>query len=420
MANPIFSHFKQKALVNSSTCTPLKANSLTSSRIESIDLLRGIVMIIMALDHVRGYLHFESLIFSPTDLQQTTLAIFFTRSVTYLCAPTFIFLAGTSAYFIVQRKTAKETSFFLLTRGLWLIVLQFTLIRFGWNFDPFFHYNSSNIISTIGFCMMALSLLIHLRFKLILIIGLVMVAGHNLLDRVSFESGTLADVVWSFLHMRKFYTMSHDYSFQFLYPIIPWVGVMALGYCLGRLYDGNFSVEKRRKIMLQLGATGILFFFILRWINVYGDPLPWAAQLEVDKTVISFFNVEKYPPSLLFLCLTLGIALVLLGILEGRNLYRFRPIILYGKVALFYYVVHIFVIHAVALGAAMMAGYPWQTMIFIGSSAKPSPLLIGNFGFSLLPIYMIWISVVVFLYPFCRSWNSLKLRNKTKWWVSYV
>jgi uncharacterized membrane protein len=377
-------------------------------------------MIIMALDHVRGYMHFESLMFSPTDLQQTTPAIFATRFITYLCAPTFIFLAGTSAYFIAQRKTTKETSVFLLTRGTWLVVLQLTLIRFGWNFDPLFHYNSSNIISTIGFCMMGLSLLIHLRFKLILVIGLVMVGGHNLLDGVSFESGTIAGVVWSFLHVRNFYAMGHDYSFLFLYPIIPWVGVMALGYCLGRLYDENFSTGKRASILLQLGATGIVLFFILRWVNVYGDPSPWTVQLEAAKTVISFFNVEKYPPSLLFLCLTLGAALVLLGVLEGRDLHRTRPIILFGKVALFYYVVHIFLIHAIALAAATIAGYPWQTMIFIGSSANPSPLLVGKFGFNLVQIYLIWISVIILLYPFCVGWNSFKLRNKGKWWVSYV
>jgi uncharacterized membrane protein len=214
--------------------------------------------------------------------------------------------------------------------------------------------------------------------------------------------------------------MSHDYTFLFLYPIIPWVGVMALGYCLGRLYDVDYSVERRKRVLLQLGATCLVCFFILRCINIYGDPLPWTVQWEAGKTMLSFFNVEKYPPSLLFLCLTLGIALVLLGVLEGRNLNRSRPIILFGKVALFYYVVHIFVIHAVAMGAATLAGYPWQTMVFIGSSAKPSPLLVGNFGFRLGPIYIIWISVILFLYPFCMWWSSFKVRNKAKWWVSYV
>jgi uncharacterized membrane protein len=383
-------------------------------------LLRGIVMIIMALDHVRGYLHFDSLIFSPTDLQHTTTAMFVTRLLTHLCAPTFIFLAGTSAYFIAQRKTKKETSFFLLTRGSWLIVLQFTLIRFGWNFDPAFHFNSSNIISTIGFCMIALSLLIHFQFKIILIIGLVMVAGHNLLDHVSFESGTVADVMWSFLHVRKLYTMSHDYSFLFLYPIIPWMGVMALGYCLGRLYDQGYPVEERKKVILQMGIVSLLLFFVLRWINIYGDPKPWAQQEELSKTILSIFNVEKYPPSLLFLCLMLGVSLILLGLLEGQRLDRWKPITLFGKVSLFYYVVHIFAIHLVALIAVVAMDYPWHTMIFIGSLGTPSPLLKGNFGFNLGQTYLIWISIVVLLYPFCEYWNSFKLRNKGRWWVSYV
>jgi uncharacterized membrane protein len=195
---------------------------------------------------------------------------------------------------------------------------------------------------------------------------------------------------------------------------------MALGYCLGRLFDQDYSIQRRKKIMIRLGIGGIIAFLILRWINIYGDPLPWSNHVETSKTVMSFLNIEKYPPSFLFLSLMLGIALILLGMLEGANLLRYKKVTLFGRVALFSYVLHIFVIHFVALLAATMAGFPWQTMIFIGSSANPSPLLIGKFGFSLGWIYVIWISLIVFLYPFCVRWNSFKLRNKAKWWVSYV
>ena len=203
------------------------------NRIESIDLLRGIVMIIMAIDHVRDYFHFDAFLYSPVDISQTSAGLFITRWITHLCAPTFIFLAGVSTYFVAQKKTLSDTSFFLLTRGIWLVLLQLTLIRFFWNFDPLFRYNSNTIISTIGICMIVLSGLIYLRIRTIFFIGIVMVVGHNLLDGISFKEGTLADVLWSFLHVQKSFDLGGGYAFTFLYPVIPWVGVMALGYCFG-------------------------------------------------------------------------------------------------------------------------------------------------------------------------------------------
>jgi uncharacterized membrane protein len=389
-------------------------------RIESIDFLRGLVMIIMAIDHIRGYLHFDSLLINPTDVSQTTAALFFTRLLTHLCAPTFILLAGTSAYFIAKRKTVKEASFFLVTRGVWLIALQMTLIRFAWNFDPAFHYNSSNIISTIGFCMICLAMLIHLRLRVVMIVGLVLVIGHNTLDTISFEYGSLPDVLWSFLHVKKLYHLDHNYSFLFLYPLIPWFGVMALGYCLGNLFDQDYPVEKRKKTLLQIGSASLLIFFALRWLNIYGDPTPWAYQQSAGTTILDFLNVEKYPPSFLFLCFTLGVSILLLGLLEGRNLQSLKSITLFGKVPLFYYVAHIFAIHLLAVLAVVCLGFPWQTMIFIGSSGQPSPLLKGKFGFALAEVYMLWVSIIFLLYPLCKYWHTLKTRNTDKWWASYV
>jgi uncharacterized membrane protein len=398
----------------------MKNTLVNPDRVQSIDFLRGIVMIIMALDHVRAYFHYDSLIFSPTDLAHTTPAMFATRFITHLCAPTFIFLAGTSAYFIAQRKTLKDTSIFLLTRGLWLVLLQVSLIQFAWNFDPGFHFLSSNIISTIGFCMILLSALIHLPYNVILIFGIVMVAGHNALDNISFESGSLKDVLWSFLHQRNLYALGNDYSFRFLYPIIPWIGVMALGYCLGPLFDQGYAMEKKKAALLSMGTLCLIFFFIVRSINSYGDPNPWTIQQKASFTILSFFNVEKYPPSLTFLAFTIGVALLLLGFLEGKNLDRLRAVTLYGKVALFYYVLHIYMIHALALVTVTIMGYPWQTMIFIGPHSQVHPMIKGNFGFSLGMTYVIWIGIVALLYPLCVHWNSFKIRNKSKWWVSYV
>jgi uncharacterized membrane protein len=378
------------------------------------------VMIIMALDHVRDYFHFDSFLYDPVDVQQTTVNLFLTRWITHLCAPTFIFLAGSSAYFIGKRKTVKDTAFFLLSRGIWLIVLQLTIIRFAWNFDPFFHYNSNTIISVIGFCMIALSVLIYFPLRTILIIGLVLVAGHNLLDGITFEDGTAADVLWSFLHVQKTFDLGNDYSFAFLYPVMPWIGVIALGYCFGRLYQPDYTSQKRRNILLYLGGASLIIFIVLRLSNVYGDPNPWSEYAETRTTLLSFFNLQKYPPSFLYLSATLGISLLLLAAMEEKNLSHWKHITLFGNVALFYYVLHIFLIHMLALFVAVVTGYPWDAMVFTGSVAKGTPLLNGSYGFNLWSVYIVWIGVVVLLYPFCVYWRSFKMRNKKKWWISYI
>jgi uncharacterized membrane protein len=374
----------------------------------------------MALDHVRDYFHFDSFLYSPTDLQHTTVALFATRWITHLCAPTFLLLAGTSAYFMCKRKSKKDVSIFLLTRGVWLIVLQLTLIRFGWNFDPLFHYNSHAIISAIGLCMIALSALIHLPLKMVLIMGMAFIIGHNLLDGISFRNGTAADVLWSFLHVAKTYSLEHGYSFNVKYPLIPWVGVIALGYCLGRLYDDDYALAERKKRLIIFGAGSLLTFFVLRYMNFYGDPMPWTEQQNTSATILSFLNVEKYPPSLLYLCATLGITLIMLGVMEGRDLNRFQGVTLFGRVAFFYYVLHIFVIHAGALVAAVATGHPWLDMVYSGSNTDAAEGLRGTYGFGLGVVYLVWISVVLLLYPCCVRWNAFKMKNKGKWWTSYV
>ncbi|AYB33130.1 DUF1624 domain-containing protein [Chryseolinea soli] len=390
------------------------------NRVESIDLLRGMVMIIMAIDHVRDLFHFDAFLYSPEDLTRTSAALFFTRWITHLCAPTFIFLAGTSSYFVAKRKTKKEMTVFLLTRGLWLIVLQLTIVRFGWHFDPLFRYNGSSIISIIGCCMIVLAGLIHLPLSAIFFFGLALVVGHNRLDHIAFASGSTADVVWSFLHVSKVFDLGHGYRFSLLYPLIPWAGVMSLGYCLGRWYDADFTSDRRRELLLTLGALSLFIFVGLRLINRYGDPLPWSVQPEWPFTVMSFFNLEKYPPSLLYVLATIGISLTLLGLLEGKKVTAWKPVSLFGKVALFYYVAHIYLIHLLAMIAAVLTGFSWRSMIFSGAVAKGNPELVGHYGFSLPQVYIFWISVVLLLYPLCVFWNDLKIRNKEKWWVSYV
>jgi uncharacterized membrane protein len=377
-------------------------------------------MILMAIDHVRDFFHFDAFLYSPVDLQRTSGALFVTRWITHLCAPTFIFLAGFSAYFISKKGSINDTALFLFTRGVWLIVLQFTLIRFAWSFDPGFHYNSNTIISLIGICMIVQAGLIYFQWKVSLILGVLMVTGHNLFDGIVFPHGTTADVIWSFLHVQKSYELGDGFAFTFLYPVIPWVGVMALGYCFGRLYDSKISPARRKKMLLGMGLSLIVLVILIRYVNVYGDPTPWVPQRDLVRTTMSFFNLEKYPPSMLFLMTTLGIALLMLVAAESEKVLRFKAIVVFGKVALFYYVMHIFLIHLLAIAAAVATGFPWGAMIFKGALSAGNPLLIGRYGFSLPYVYAVWIVVVLLLYPLSLYWHRLKVRNKTKWWTSYV
>jgi uncharacterized membrane protein len=405
---------------HSQNSLPAQAIAGVASRIDSIDFLRGAVMIIMAIDHVRDYFHVSSFLHDPTNASTTTVGLFMTRWITHICAPTFVLLAGTSAYIMEKKQSKKDVSMFLLKRGLWLILIQITIIRFGWNFDPFFHYNSLSIISLIGICMIGLSGMIHLPFKAIFAIAVVVIAGHNLFDGLSFEEGTVASVLWSFLHIARTYDLGRGYSFTIVYPIIAWIGVISLGYCFGRLYGHDYSVERRKKVLLTIGAACLLVFVILRYLNFYGDPTPWAGQGTAIDTFISFLNVQKYPPSFLFLCGTLGMSILMLGFIEGRSLDRVKWITLFGSVALFYYVVHIYVIHILAMVAAVATGHPWQLLIYDVSPTVANPQLFAGYGFSLVVVYMVWILVVAILYPCCVYWKNFKTRNKAKWWVSYV
>jgi uncharacterized membrane protein len=252
---------------------------------------------------------------------------------------------------------------------------------------------------------------------MVLIFGLALVIGHNAFDDISFKPGSALDVLWSFLHVRRLYQLPHGYSFSVLYPLVPWIGVMALGYCLGRMYDGDWTADRRRRALTWMGGASLAAFLLLRWLNVYGDPKPWAPQARFATTAMAFLDVEKYPPSLLYLCLTLGVTLLLLGLFEGAA--GWRPVVTFGKVALFYYVIHLFAIHAFALVAVVSSGFPWRSMVFTGPQAQ-APGLAGHYGFTLAETCVVWIVIVVLLYPLCAAWNSLKARHKASWWVSYV
>ncbi len=390
-----------------------------SKRIESIDLLRGIVIIIMALDHVRDYFHADNFLYEPNDLSQTNAAVFFTRWITHFCAPVFVFLAGTSAFLVGERKTKNELAVFLIKRGLWLMLLEVVVIGFAWTFNPAYIIFRLQVIWVLGFAMVIMSALIYLPPKIILMIGLVILFGHNLLDNIHATGNSFSDFLWAEFHERKrFFFSGHQVSTG--YPILPWLGIMMLGYSFGVLYKKGMDAVMRKKYLLLIGSAAIILFLLMRAINRYGDMEPWSVQPSFAMTVCSFLNVTKYPPSLIYALMTLGPALFVLALLE-KPLNRFGKIIIpIGRVPLFFYILHLFLIHGLAMVAVVASGRPWTDMIITTlANAKESPWLQG-YGFSLAGTYAIWIVVVLLLYPLCKWYDNYKTNHKEKWWLSYL
>jgi uncharacterized membrane protein len=392
--------------------------SITSSRLQSIDLLRGLVMIIMALDHVRDYFHADAFLFSPTDLSRTTTAIFFTRWITHFCAPVFVFLAGTSIYLMSQKKSKSELSVFLIKRGIWLILLDLVVFTFGWNFDIHFNYIYFNVIWMFGVSMIILAALVHLPFKIILSLGLLVVLGHHLLDGVNVEGNAMPAFLWALVHRQGIFN-SDPISVVVAYPIIPWVGLMALGYCLGSLYTSNYDSLRRKKSLIQTGSIAILLFIVLRLTNIYGDNAHWSQQSSSLFTFLSFLNTSKYPPSLLFILMTIGPALLFLAFTESVRSGITNIISVFGRVPFFFYIIHLYLIHFFALlVAGIMPGYHWTDLIL------ERPLWFADelkgFGFSLPVVYIIWAGVVVVLYPVCKWYDRYKQQHREKWWLSYI
>ncbi len=384
-----------------------------TARITSIDLLRGIVMIIMALDHVRDYFHANSMFFEPTDLSQTSPELFFTRWITHFCAPVFVFLAGTSAFLSGQRKTKKQLSRFLLTRGFWLILIEFTVVNFAWSFNIKLPFIGMGVIWALGISMIALAGFIYLPLKIILAVGFMIVFGHNLLDGIHFKN-----VFWSVLHEPRVFRIDDTHLIRFTYPVLPWIGIMLLGYCFGRLYSKEFSAEKRKKWLLIIGTAAIALFIIIRAINIYGDPESWSTHNSSAFTILSFLNTTKYPPSLLYTLMTLGPSMIFLAFAE-KPLNRFTAAITcIGRVPMFYYILHLYLIHLLAMLAAEISGFNWSDMI-LQRRTWVDPQLKG-YGFSLGVTYLVWIGVVLLLYPLCKWYDKYKTAHKEKWWLSYL
>jgi uncharacterized membrane protein len=379
-------------------------------RLESVDVVRGVIMILMALDHTRDF--FGQTSFSPTDPTQTTIPLFFTRWVTHFCAPVFFLLTGTGAYLSLRRKSKAELSRFLFTRGLWLIFLELTLFRcLGLQFNFDYRLTLLDVLWALGWAMIVLSALVRLPTPLVTAIGVVMIAGHNLLDPIRSSNR-----VWTILHSLNFIVANPQHSVFVAYVLIPWVGVTAAGYGLGQIC--SWPSDRRRTFLLRAGLGVTAAFLILRGINIYGDPVRWSTQKSAAFTALSFLNTNKYPPSLLFLLMTLGPALLFLWAVDGGTPQFLRPALVLGKVPMFYYLLHFPLIHLLAV-AVCYARYGQVHWMFESPTIDKFPITPPpGWGFSLPIVYLIWASIVLALYPLCRWFAALKQRRSDAW-LSY-
>ena len=392
-----------------------------TSRVGSVDALRGTVMIIMALDHVRDFFHRAAMSGSPTDLSKTTVALFLTRWVTHLCAPAFVFTAGIGAYFWWQRgRTRGQLSGFLLTRGLWLIVLELTVMQIGYYFDlPFQDPVLLLVLWVIGASMIGLAILIWLPIRGLAVLSVAVIALHHLLDGTTATQFGASAWIWNLLHQVGAFKAGSSFVIVG-YPLVPWIAIMAAGFCFGPVF--SMEAAARQRLLIRLGTAMILGFVLLRAINGYGDPAPWAGQRSPAFTVLSFLNATKYPPSLAFVLMTLGPALLLLAYFERRSVTPASPLVTFGRVPLFYFVAHFYAAH-VAIVVFSLAQYGSAAMSFVfqpvPSMGGPRNLFPPDFSYDLWLTYVVWAAIVVGLYPACRWFARVKERRRD-WWLSYL
>ena len=366
-------------------------------RLESVDVLRGGVMVVMALDHVRDFFGSAG---NPTDPATTTAAMFFTRWVTHICAPTFFLLMGAGAFLAGRTKPAGELSRYLLWRGFGLLALEIVVVRcLGLQFNVDYRTTMVNVLWALGWSMIALAGLVHLPPLAVGIIGVVTIVAHNLFDGVRASTFGMFAPLWTVLHGQGVIVSSPRFVVFAAYPLIPWVGVAAAGYALAGVF--TWPAPRRVAALWRLGLGCAGAFVVLRALNVYGDPVPWAGQLSATRTALSFLNTTKYPPSLLFLLMTLGPALCILAALDGRTPAVLRPLLTFGRVPLFYYLVHLTVIHLLAVVVCYLH-YGDAHWMFESPRLDQFPFTRPpGWGFSLPMVYLIWAAVVAAMYPLC-------------------
>lgn len=382
-------------------------------RIDSIDILRGLIMIIMALDHTRDFFHVTAMTQDPLDSSTTTPVLYFTRWVTHYCAPVFVLLSGLSAWLASRKKTKTEACLFLIKRGIWLILVEVTVVTFGISFNPFFNFIVLQVIWAIGWSMILLGLLMLISYRVVLITGILLFAGHNVLDYLKLPSGDTGSYVWGTLFTSRgmILQLNSTHFIGIFYAILPWTALMLLGYCAGVWYQKDFPAKKRRQILLFAGCLLTVLFVALRYARGYGDPETWDGN-----SLYSFLDTSKYPPSLQFSCMTLGPALILLFLLEKTREGWSSIASVYGRVPFFYYILHFYLLHIFLVIIFFVSGYnasqiaDGQTIFFF------RPL---KFGFSLWIVYAIWLAVVTALYFPCRWFHRYKMEH-TQWWLKYI
>ncbi|HAL83415.1 MAG TPA: hypothetical protein DCO83_15230 [Mucilaginibacter sp.] len=387
-------------------------------RIQSIDILRGVIMLIMALDHCRDFFHNAGAFSDPTNMTTTTPILFFTRWITHFCAPNFVFLSGISAYLAGTRRTKSELSSFLIKRGIWLVFIEVVILTFAFSLNPFYNFFILQVLWVIGLSMIILGLLVKAPLKVIAIIGALIFFSHDILDYMQLpKTGVEANLIKLFFtaHGTVIQLNQSHYIFD-LYALIPWTGVMLLGYVFGSLYQSSFDPKRRKKILLYTGLATLSLFVGLRYFNIYGDPEPWSVQRTGVFSFMSFLNVSKYPPSLLYSCLTLGVGLVVLSLTEHIQNRLTAIFVAYGNVPFFYYVLHFYIIRALSVIVFFAQGYGVNQIV-----APKRPFLFNppNFGFHLGGVYLVWLFVIASLYFPCR-WFSLYKKTHNQWWLSYL
>ncbi|PWS28753.1 hypothetical protein DHW03_02615 [Pedobacter yonginense] len=387
-----------------------------SKRILSIDVLRGLVMLIMALDHTRDFFHIEAMTGDPLNPDTTTGMLYFTRFITHFCAPTFVFLSGLSAYLSAQNKTPAQASKFLFKRGIWLIVVEIVLITLGITFNPFYNAIVLQVIWAIGFSMIFLALFSRISYKTVLVTGFLLVFGHNLFDLFPAPSNIYSDVLLKvfFTASGTIFPIGKEHIIADLYAVLPWTGIMFLGYGAGKWFKREYDVKKRKINLLNFGAAALVLFVALRIAGVYGDPIPRKEYHDVFKNLLSFFNVSKYPPSLQYTSLIIGVGLILLAVCEKFKNKLSKVFATYGSVPFFYYVIHFYLLHSILVVAFFASGYTKKDIINMPFMFRPN-----TFGFDLWGVYLIWIVVILALYYPCKWFKKYK-ETHSKWWLSYL
>lgn len=392
----------------------------SASRVEAVDFVRGAAMVLMALDHVRHFFS-DALSAKSTELMQRHAPQFLTRWVTHFCAPAFIYLAGVAAFLSMAAKgrTAAELRSFLLKRGLMLVVLELTVVRcLGWTFNVDYHYALAGVIWVLGWCMIVLAPLVHVPKKGLLVAGLLLIVGHDAFDRVRPGDVKPFGWLWKLLHSPGTIEPIHGVHFKVAYPLVPWIGLMMVGFATGSVFLR--AASDRRRTLVSIGLLLTVSFVVLRLLNGYGDPKPWSSQETGLATALSFVKCDKYPPSLLFLLMTMGPVLCALGLHEKLPSFLGRPFLVFGRVPLLYYLIHLPIIHALAVVFSLVR-YGDASWLFMNppSAHGPSFPLPPDYGYSLPVLYGLWIGVVVLLFPVCR-WYERKKRVLVSPWLRYI